>query len=203
MSMMLLMLMGVSAVQASDAPMVDYVVAVVDKVVITHSELLQESQIAMVQRHGEAAARELNADNEFFAIFRQYLVSQHLIGAQARRLGAADVSAADMHRARRAFIGLFDSRNGYRNFMRAHNISVSFLETVLRRQLRNERYVEERMRLRLLRDAEGDTENKQALYRQELTTWLSELRAASEITLLDESGRVQEWRLGEALPALP
>ncbi|MBI5511705.1 MAG: SurA N-terminal domain-containing protein [Deltaproteobacteria bacterium] len=181
------------ALAASDAPppgtVVDRVVAVVDKEVITYGELLCEARVAFVLRADARAASE-TFSAELLRSFLEYLVDQVVIAAQARRVGGLDVKSDEVEREVDRFQGRFSSSDAYRAFMRRFDISDTVLRDILRRDLKNERYIDERRRAwRATADdaqASADPEQRAALAR-----WVKELRGGVELRLWSLDGELE------------
>ncbi len=169
--------------------LVDQVIAVVDKEVVTQSELLIEARIALAEREGEDVASGPLAE-DFLQSFRDYLINQRLIAEQARRLGGADVAEEDVNAAMATLQRRFRSNASYQAFLRRFGIAPAGLRTTLRRSLRNERYMRERLRLRLM--GQGSAAETEAVrYDRALRTWIDELRAGAEIRLLGPDGELE------------
>lgn len=170
---------------------VDQVVAVVDKEVITDSELLVEARIALVMREREVgrAIAEGELDTETVLRMRDYLVNQLLIASFIRRLGTVAVSEQEVDRALQRFIQIFPTDHAYRAFKRKYDIPEAIIRGILRRELRNETYVKERMRSWLttgLSEAERERRAKESLAR-----WLEDLRRGAEVRLLGPQGELE------------
>jgi hypothetical protein len=169
--------------------LIDRVIAIVDKEVITNSELAREARVALVLREdARVAASELSP--EILRSFLEFLVDQVVIAGQARRVGGVDVRSDEVDREIDHFAGRFSSVDAYRAFMRRFDISETALGDILRRDLRNERYITQRMRAwRAVLD-EGQTSTG-AQYKEALDRWVKELRAGVELRLLGPSGELE------------
>jgi hypothetical protein len=166
--------------------LVDRAIAVVDKEVITHSELLREARVALVMREG-ANVGAAHLPTELLADFLRYLVDQVIIANQARRLGGIAISEAEVDGAVETFAQRFSSPAAYSAFLRRFDIPREALRDILRRDLRNERYIEQRMRAWRIGDG-GDSEGR---YREALATWLRELRKGVELRVLSREGELE------------
>jgi len=166
----------------------DRVVAVVDKQVITMSELLTEARVVLVYKEGEQVAAA-DIDEELLRGLLDYVVNQVLVAAQARRLGAGEVSEADIDKEVQRFAHRFRSLDAYRAFLRRFDIGDEALRNIAQRNLRNDRFVAERMRLSLVADAGLDPSSPR--YQQALKRWLDELRDAVELRLLGPTGELE------------
>lgn len=171
-----------------DGHLVDWIVAVVDKEVVTRSELVSEARIALAYRGGETS-EEAALDEEFLRDFRDYLINQILIADQARRLGASEISEEEVSVEIDRFSAGFRSVAAYEAFLRRYDIALETLRGVLRRDLRNARFIDQRMRARMLA-SENDPE-RDAQYTKALERWLGELRDAAEIRLPGKNGELE------------
>lgn len=176
---------------AAPPVVVDQVVAVVDNEVITESELLIETRVALVARQGGEglALADGPLDPELVAATREYLVNQVLIAGHARRLGSIDVSAEEVERALRAFARRFPSTAAYQAFLRKYDVSEDTLREILRRDIQNERTIQGRMRSWLVGDQSDSAQRARA--EVALARWLEDLRRAADIRLLGPSGELE------------
>jgi hypothetical protein len=183
----LLALSLVVGAQSSTGTLVDRVVAVIDKQVITLSELLAEARIALAYKEGEQVA-SADLDEELLQHLRDYVVNQTIIAMQARRLGAAEVPESEVSREVQRFTGRFHSNDAFRAFLRRFDISEETLRNLTYRNLRNDRYVAERMRLRV---AARYAEPSSPQYQEAFKRWLAELRESAEVRLLGPTGELE------------
>ena len=171
--------------------LIDRVIIVVDKTVVTESELFTEARIALISREGRAGLRLANEalNAELVAPIRDYLVNQLLIAAHVQRLGNIEVSDQQTNRVLQQFIKNFDSRAAYEAFKRRFDISEATVKAILRRDLRNKIYVDRRLRSwRAGRPGGpgGDNFDPETASRQgaeQLQNWLADLRNNTEIRL--------------------
>jgi hypothetical protein len=181
------LLLCTAALAVPSGTLIDRVVAVVDKQVVTQSELLTEARVALVLREGEqAVAAEFDA--QALRAFLDYVVNQLLVAAQARRLGVADVATADVERELQHMVQRFRSPDAYRAFLRRFDISEDALRIILERRLRNDRFIADRMRLV---GVGGAADPASPAYLQALRRWLDELRDAADIRLHQASGELE------------
>ena len=162
--------------------LLDRVVVVVDQEVITRSELLTEARITLAWRTGEQAAAA-DISGPLLATLRDHMIDEVLVANQARRLGFQGVSddmlAERLWQFKQRFAG-----NGYRAFLQRFNIEQDDVEDLLRRDLRNEAYLAQRLRGRPTADAsEGNDAYKAAVQK-----WVRELYQSAEIRLAGEDG---------------
>lgn len=179
----------VSAFGVPTGTLVDQVVAVVDKEVVTQSELLIEARIALALRHGDDAV-SATLDETFMTSFRDYLVNQLLVSEQARRFGAADVAEQEVDAQVTELSRRFSSPASFQSFLRRFGVGLGTVRAIVRRDLRNERYVRERLRLRLIGQGELDRLGDEQ-YDRALRAWLGELRATADIRLLGPDGELE------------
>ena len=181
-----------AAAQQSPVPtggtLIDQIIAVVDKEVVTRSELVAEARIALAYRGGETS-ESAALDDEFLRDFRDYLINQLVIAAQARRLGAAEVSETEVDEEVEHFVSGFASVGVYESFLQRYDIAVDTLRAVLRRDLRNARFIDQRMRARLV--SSENAPDHDAQYVRALDRWLAELREAAEIRLAGANGELE------------
>lgn len=168
--------------------LIDRVVAVVDKQVLTLSELLVEARVALVLREGEQAG-SADLDEAAMRAFLDYTVNQMLVSMQARRLGGVEVASAEIEREVRRFAQRFRSPDAYRAFLRRFDIAEDTLRNLLERNLRNERYITARMRLSA--DGSGDWDPSTSRYQQALRRWLEDLRDTADLRIVNPTGELE------------
>lgn len=162
---------------------IDRVILVVDKEVVTYSELLVETRISLLLQQGEQSATA-DLTYEIVNAFRELLINQMLIATQARRVGTFDVSEEDVEVELDAFARRFRSPDAYLAFLRRFDISDVTLKNILRRNLRNERYIQQRWRTRQKRDTDS---SDQGDLQKHLAEWLVDLRQSVEIRYVGNS----------------
>lgn len=173
---LLAVLLGVSGT------LLDRVVVVIDQEVITQSELLAEARMMLAWRAGEQAALA-DISPELLATLRDHLVNEILVANQARRLGFEGVSDEALAERLWQFKQRF-ATGGYRAFLQRFNLQQEVVEDVLRRDLRNEGYLAQRLRGRPTSE-EGDAARA---YKAAVRKWVLELRQSAEIRLAGEDG---------------
>lgn len=167
---------------------VDQIIAVVGAEIITESELRQESRIALAFRQGEAAA--LTAlDEEVLVAFRDYVVNQMVVAIHVRRLGTIELPRKKIDGAIQKFKAKFRSPSAYDAFKRRFDISEEKIRSTLRRELRNQVFVEDRLRSRQLSERFGG-ENK-AWSEEAMSTLLTEMKQTVEIRFLGPDERLE------------
>lgn len=173
---------------APQGELVDWIVVVIDKEAVTRSELVTEARIALAYRGGETSETAA-LDADFLDGFRDYLINQIVVAAQARRLGASEVGEDEVNVEVERFASGFRSPAAYESFLRRFDIPVETLRDVLRRDLRNARFIDQRMRARTL--ASETDPNRDAQYMKALERWLAEVRAAADIRLPGKKGELE------------
>lgn len=173
---------------APQGEVVDWIVVVIDKEAVTRSELVTEARIALAYRGGETSETAA-LDTDFLNGFRDYLINQIVVAAQARRLGASEVGEDEVNVEVERFASGFRSPAAYESFLRRFDIPVDTLRDVLRRDLRNARFIDQRMRARTL-VSENDP-SRDAQYMKALERWLAEVRAAADIRLPGKKGELE------------
>jgi hypothetical protein len=165
--------------------LVDRVVAVVEKEVITESELLIEARVSLVLRYGEggvkAAAGEI--DSVTLGEMQRYVITEVLVANQVRRIGSIDVSEQEIDLALKRFSQAFGAVDAYRAFVRKFDIAEAALRGIVRRNLRNDKFLKQRHR----GHAAAAPANDEAVLR-----WVNELIENAEIRLLGPNGELEE-----------
>ena len=184
-----LMLISTIAVGAKDRGVaVDQIIAVVDGEAITESELQQESRIALALRQGEAAAfTELDA--KVLGAFRDYVVNQMVVSVHVRRLGSVELSQKKIDSAIQKFKAKFRSPSSYDAFKRRFDIGEDKIRTILRRELRNQIFVKDRLRSRRL--GQRLDAGSQAWSEETMSTLLAEMKQTVEIRFLGPNQQLE------------
>jgi hypothetical protein len=163
------------------AQLIDGVVAVIGKQVVTLGQLRKDARVALAN-HGEVAAAFQPLDNQALASALDYLINQELVAGEARRLEVFEVSQAEVDAEQRSLEHRFHWPETLNAFLTRFAISEPELQAMLRRGLRARRYIDHRLRLQLQPDA-GKVIAGPTL--EELVTSLvSELRARSSVRIL-------------------
>jgi hypothetical protein len=128
------------------ATLIDSTVAIVDRRVITLSLLDQEARLAFVE-HGaiDDTVAPLDAGKRRAAL--SYLINQLLLENEAARLQVFEVSDQESANAQKALQSRFPSPAAFRAFLVRFDISPESLDQSVRRRLRAERYLADRLRL--------------------------------------------------------
>jgi hypothetical protein len=182
-----------AAGQAAPPVVLDHIVAVVDKEVLTDSQLQVEARLSLAWREGPAAAWA-HLTPEAFAALRDWVVQQMLIAGQARRLGAEPASDEEVAARTAALAQRFESPARYAAFCARFNLAPATVRAIMARDARNERYVEQRMRTRLLGAGDGQAVDPDR-YASALQAWSRELRQGAEVRLEAADGRLELERV--------
>ncbi|MBN2493470.1 MAG: SurA N-terminal domain-containing protein [Deltaproteobacteria bacterium] len=126
--------------------LVDEVVAVVNKQVITHSEVREEALLILVERRGQAGLdREITP--AFLAEVLDFLINQQVLLDEARRVELPPVSPDEVEQLLAGFRDRFSSREAYARFLLEHGLAESTISEVLMRHLRVERLKASKLRV--------------------------------------------------------
>ncbi|MEO1170973.1 MAG: hypothetical protein AAFX94_02825, partial [Myxococcota bacterium] len=146
----------------------DRVIAVVDREVITESELVLEARLALARRGATRSASQ-PIDERFLASFLDYLINQLLVSTQARRVASTEVSDDEVAAEIERFADKFPTRTAFDSFLQDFDVSDDRLRASILRDLRNGVYVTRRMNVRLMgRDLPPDSTE----YIDALELWL-------------------------------
>lgn len=167
----------------------DRVVAVVDKEVVTASRLMAESRLALAYRRGEIAAASV-LDEELLLAFRRYVIEQMLVAGQIRKLGGVDVSEEQINARIDALMQRFSSSASYHAFRHRFGLSEEMVRDIAARDLRNEAYLQMRIRARLLTTANPNTISKQR-YEAAVQRWIEELYQSAEVRVEAANGLLE------------
>lgn len=128
---------------ATAAPvLLDGVAAVVDRRVITRTEVFAEGRMVLVNRAGSAGLNR-EVDARFMDSILDYLIIQELLVQEARRSGAA-VSEGVVDRRLATFRSRFDDEGQYQAFLLESGVDEEAVRAVLRRDLAIEELVDAR-----------------------------------------------------------
>lgn len=167
---------------------VDQIIAVVNGEPITQSELTQETRIALAQRKGEQAAL-VALEEQVLVAFRDYVVNQRMVSVHVRRLGSLELARKIVDEALKKFKSKFRSPSSYQAFCRRFDIRESTIRAILRRDLRNELFIRDRLRSRKLGKRFSDTVDTWS--KQALTHLLAEMKETVEIRFLDADEQLE------------
>jgi hypothetical protein len=134
------------------AQLIDGVVAVVGKQVVTLGQLRKDARVSLAN-HGEIVAAFQPLDDKALASALDYLINQELVAGEARRLEVFEVSQAEVDAEQKSLEHRFHWPESLNAFLTRFAISEPELQTMLRRGLRARRYIDHRLRLQLEPDA--------------------------------------------------
>ena len=165
------------------AEKLDYIVAVVDGDVITASQMMAETRLALAMRAGDEAASvplspALNKELSHFVLH------QHLIASQLRRQGGTEVTESEMAARFAALRSRFASDARYHRFLQHFGIEPAVVENIVRRDAQNDRFVTQRLRARVVGIASSSPAQSQARMEQALQEWLAQLTKTVEVRVL-------------------
>jgi hypothetical protein len=131
----------------AEGRVIDRVVAIVEGQVLSLSELEFEARVALIQRGGMQAS-EAPLDEETLRGALELAISQRLQVLGAERLQAYPVERAEVDARVATFRGKFPDEGAFETFLARHDTDVEQLTAVLERNLRAERILDSRIRLR-------------------------------------------------------
>jgi hypothetical protein len=163
------------------ATLIDSTVAIVDRRVITLSMLDQEARLAFVE-HGalDNIAAPLDAEKRRAAL--SYLINQLLLENEAARLQVFEISDQESANQQKALQARFSSPAAFGAFLVRFDISPEALDQSVRRSLRAERYLADRLRL-------VDSASKNAPHKdvaQQVETILQDIRSRHDVRVLTD-----------------
>ncbi len=133
------------AVLQPEEVLVDEVVAVVNKHVITLSKVRQESALILVERRGEAGLSH-QVTKAFMSQVLDFLINQQVLLDEARRVKLPQVSDEEIRRLLSGFKARFLDAETFARFLFAHSMTEDGIVKVLVRHLRVERLKESKVR---------------------------------------------------------
>jgi hypothetical protein len=138
------------------AKLIDSVVAIVGRRVITLSQLRTEARVALAA-HGATATAQGPLSNQVLGSTLDYVINEDLVEEEASRLQVFPVTNAEGQVAEEQLAAGFPSREAFESFLAHFDIDHERLRAILRRGLRASRYLENRLRLQSqASDAEVD-----------------------------------------------
>jgi hypothetical protein len=148
-----LLLLLAAAPARADAPL-DWVVAVVDDTVITHSEVLAEARLHVVriaegsEGLGRALERPLD-DPERYRRMLDLMVTQIVVGHEAQKLHQYPVSREELDQALADFKSRFGAELSYADFLRRFDVDETQVLEFLTRNLRVGRFLDQKAKASL------------------------------------------------------
>ncbi|MBW2700666.1 MAG: SurA N-terminal domain-containing protein [Deltaproteobacteria bacterium] len=125
--------------------LVDEVVAVVNKHVITLSKVRQESALILVERRGEEGLAH-QITKAFMSQVLDFLINQQVLLDEARRVKLPQVSDEEIRRLLSGFKARFLDAETFARFLFTHSMTEDGIIEVLVRHLRVERLKESKVR---------------------------------------------------------
>jgi peptidyl-prolyl cis-trans isomerase SurA len=126
--------------------LVDDVVAVVNRHVITRSEIRQEAALVLVEQGGDRSLKR-ETTPEFLMKVMELLINQRVLLDEAQKVGVPQVSEEQRERLLMIFRRRFSDPEIYARFLYAHDISEDEIGDILVRHYRVERLKERKLRV--------------------------------------------------------
>lgn len=136
-----------SSSRLSSGRVIDRTVALVEGRVITLSELDFEARVGLIERGGIASA-EGSLDEEALGSALQLSIAERLENIEADKLQAFPVEESEVEAALRQFRARFESDLEFSRFLERHEADVQQLSSLLARQLRAQKVLDSKVRLR-------------------------------------------------------
>ncbi len=165
--------------------LLDRVVAVVGDQVITLTEVEEAARIIWIAQKGAPSAVSAVPDQVRITVL-DYLIDQAVISQFVVRYGYEGSRKDGDADYLRPFIDKFDSRDAYEAFLRRFQIGESEIVRLFERETRNQDFIRERGRLRLL--AAGSSLDS-GLLQSAMDDVFVEMKAQLEIRRSEVSGR--------------
>ncbi len=170
--------------------LLDEIVMVVDKDVVTSSELECDMRLALALRETARTAQGV-LSGEVRTQLRDYVLNQRLIAQEVRKAGLSDVPVSDVDESFKKLVSHFASEKEFEEFLKKYGITRSYVRDILGRDMANEKYIRKRVAARLLRVENADADAQEALFREALEGWLKELRANADVKISGASGELE------------
>ncbi|MHB8418043.1 MAG: hypothetical protein ACYDCL_08195 [Myxococcales bacterium] len=132
--------------EISGAKLIDSVVAIAGRRVITLSQLRGEARIALAE-HGSIESAEGPLTDGVLSSTLDYVISEDLVEEEAARLGVFPVTNGECQVAEESLSTRLGGREAFEGFLARFDIDHERLTAILRRSLRASRYLESRLRL--------------------------------------------------------
>ena len=146
MSLFLTFVMAISGVQET---LIERVVAVVVDQVITFTEVEETARVIGIAQGGDVKSVDAVPASIRDTVLG-YLIDQAVISQFVLRYGFEPTAKSKREASLQPFIDRFESRDAYEAFMRRFQIDEDEIVRLFERQNRNEAFIRERGRLRLL-----------------------------------------------------
>jgi hypothetical protein len=160
-----------------NAVLIDSIVARINRHPITQSQLEAEARVAMAQ-HGHVAEAQAPLSQGELQTALDYLIDQMLLEEEAERLQIFPVTDEETRAGQEGLIAQFPSVLAYQEFLERFGIGTETVEESVRRGLRAERYLTDRIRTQIQAGASQEEANAVA---KEL---VAQLRARSDVRVL-------------------
>ena len=144
--MLLLLVACISLTPVASEVLVDEVVAVVNRHVITRSEILEEAVFVLVDRRGQAGLKR-QLTPKFLSMILSMLINQHILLDEARRLGLPSVSDKEREQLLQGFKTKFSSAEDYTRFLYENGITEQVISDALVRHFRVEMLKQKKMHM--------------------------------------------------------
>jgi len=165
--------------------LVERVVAVVGDQVITLTEVEETARVIWIAQGGTPKSVDSVPATVRDTVLG-YLIDQAVIGQFVVRYGYEDASKFSRDAKLQSFVDKFESRDAYEAFMRRFQIDEDEVVRLFKRQGRNEAFLRERGRLRLL--AAGSSIDSSAL-QSAMDDAFVEMKAQLKIVRSEVTGR--------------
>jgi hypothetical protein len=128
------------------ARLIDSVVALVGRRVITLSQLRTEARVALAD-HAALEAAQGTLQSAVLGSTLEYIISEDLVEEEASRLQVFPVTLAECQIAEEGLAARFPTRDAFESFLSHFDIDHERLRAILQRKLRASRYLENRLRI--------------------------------------------------------
>ncbi len=126
--------------------LVDEVVAVVNRHLITRSEVRQEAALVLVEQAGDRGL-EREITGEFLVKVMELLINQRVLLDEAQKMGVPPVTEEQRERLMLGFRRRFSDPEVYARFLFTHDITEEEIGDILVRHYRVERLKERKLRV--------------------------------------------------------
>lgn len=170
------------------AELIDSIVARVNRHPITRSQLDLEARLALAQ-HGDVFEASAPLSGSALASALDYLVDQILLDDEANHLQVFDLSEEDLRAEVTKLSGHFPSAQAYQAFLDEFSITPDTVQSTLRRALRAERYLDDKIRVQV--QGGSDVYTARALAKEVVNQLRSraDIRIIGGLTRLPPTGR--------------